>query len=387
MIMLWSLLVALTLGQTPSVADGANTAGRVTGRVTVEGTRTPIAGVRIMLLPTVRPAGPTGRPSGPIGPIGPPPEVLTDQDGRFVFERLAPGTYRLDAQKTGFAPLDPFGARTVQVGAGQTTDGVDLQLQKGGVIAGKVIDAAGDPLPDARIMAMRRVSARGAPPRLLPAPGQTHQTNDLGEFRLAGLPPGEYVVAAMMPRSMPMFGSAVPAATASAPRSPRTMIATTFYPGTTDQAAAQAITVSAGATVNNIDFTMQSTPSFHVSGIVVDEQGDPVSGAMVMLIGDPRSGMVMGGPAASARAQDNGRFDMDDVPPGTYRANASIMISINGSGAGGSGGVAVGAAGVGSSGFVSTTFGRGPISVPADVVVSDSDVAGVRVTIRRAPPQ
>src|ERR1700722_1625717 len=171
MIALCSLLVAASLGQSPSTADSA---GRISGRVTVEGPGTPVSGARIMLFP----AGPS------TGPMGPPPQTVTDQEGRFVFGPLAPGAYRINAQKTGYTPiLDPSRARTVQVGAGQAIDGIDLRLQKGAVIAGKVLDAAGEPLPDLRIMAMRRISSPAASPRLAPA-GGGQQTNDLGEFRV-----------------------------------------------------------------------------------------------------------------------------------------------------------------------------------------------------------
>jgi hypothetical protein len=229
-------------------------------------------------------------------------------------------------------------------------------------------------------MALRRVSPPGAPPRLIPAPGaQGQQTNDLGEFRVSGLPPGEYFVAAM-PRSMPMlpmFGAAASGGAASTPRAGRMTIATTFYPGTTDQAAAQPLAVAAGAEVNGIVFSMQSTPAFRVSGIVVDENGDPVAGAMVMLMADPRTGMFMG-PVGNARAQDNGRFDIDDVPPGSYRANGSVPMSFGSSSGGGTGAVG----GV-TGGFAGPSFRGGPMVPPAEVVVTDGDVNGVRVTVRR----
>ena len=313
---------------------------------------------------------------------GPPPQAVTDQDGRYVFERLRPGTYTVTVEKTGYAaPIGPSNARRVEVAAGQSLDDVDLHLERGAVIVGRVLDSAGEPLADARVTAMRRVSSPGgAPPRLLPAPGQGQQTNDLGEFRIASLPPGEYYVAAM-PRRVPMmFGAAGTTPATRAPGSPRTTMATTFYPGTPDQAAAHPIAVAAGAEVGNIVFTMQSVPSFRVSGIVVAEQGAPVANARVNLMGDPRSGMFMG-PVGGTRTQANGRFDIDDVPAGSYRVNASIMMTFSGS-----------VPGSGSTGWVSETYvsngtvptGAGsPADQPTDIVVVDADVKGVRVPTRR----
>jgi protocatechuate 3,4-dioxygenase beta subunit len=383
------LLVALSFSQAAVPAA----AGRVSGRVAAEGANTPIAGARIMLFPA-------GRPTGPIGM---PPQTLTDQDGRYVFEQVAAGNYRVQVQKAGFAPVsDPTQLPPmITVAAGQSLDNVDFRLQKGGAITGRVLDANGDPLPDARIMAMRRGPSSAPGARLLPAPMQgMQQTNDLGEYRVSGLASGEYFIAAA-PRGMSPFGgpgvSPAPAGTA------RMTAAMTFYPGTTDQVAAQVIVVAPGAEVGNIVFTMQTAPAFSVSGIVVDESGSPVAHAVVMLMGVPRSGML--GPAGSAQSQDDGRFVIGEVTAGTYRVNASMMI-IGGtgrssvgsggssvgvsSGVSGSGGSSVGvSSGVsgsgGGGGFV--TFSAGAPSDPAaEVLVTDADVNNVRVVARRPNP-
>jgi len=381
MLAIYSVLVALLFNQAPLAADAA---GRLTGRVTAAGTNAPVVGARVMLLPTGPRSGPMPRTGAipRIGPMGgPPPQAVTDQDGHYVFERLRPGAYTVAVEKTGYAaPIGPLNARRVEVNPGQSIDGVDLHLERGAVIAGRVLDPAGEPLPDAHVTAMRRVLSPRGTPRLLPAPGQGQQTNDLGEFRIASLPPGDYYIAAI-PRRMSMFGAAAPAGAARAAGSARTTITTTFYPGTADQATAQPIAVAAGAEVGNIVFTMLSVPAFRVSGIVVDEQGAPVADAMVRLMGDPGSGMFMG-PVGGARTQANGRFDIDEVPAGSYRVSASVMMTVSGSG-GGSGGV-----GWVSGGYVSnSTFPGNNVDQPTEVVVVDADVKGVRVTTRRPVPR
>jgi hypothetical protein len=160
----------------------------------------------------------------------------------------------------------------------------------------------------------------------------------------------------------------------------RTTLPTTYYPGTTDQAAAQPIAVAAGAEVGNIFLTMQAVPAYRVSGIVVDEDGKPVGDAMVMLMGDPRSGVMMG-PVGNSVSQANGRFDIDGVPAGNYRINASIVMRMTSSGGGaGSGGSSV---------SWSSTSGSGPGTMvqPLEVVVADADVTGVRVVARRPNPR
>jgi hypothetical protein len=373
------LLLALTVIQAqPQVA-----AGRISGRVTAEGASTPIAGARVMLYPAAPPR---------MGAFTPPGEALTDEDGRFVFVRVAAGEYRLDVQKTGYVPFPgtPGRPHTIQVAAGQALDDINVQLQRGGAITGRLLDTSGEPLTDAGVMALRRMTAGGASPRYIPTSGPGQQTNDLGEFRLPGLAPGEYIVVAT-PRRQFAFGG--PGVAPPAGNSPRTTATTTYYPGTSDQAAAHALTVTAGQTVENIVFTMLSAPAFRVSGVVVDENGNAVAGAMVMLMSDPRVAGFMG-PSGNARTQDDGRFVIQSVPAGSYRLTASVPVSLNSgsAGAGGSGSISTwtsgGVSGGVSAGVVggapaSVVYGSGSMPTPTEITVGDADVAGVRLIVRR----
>jgi hypothetical protein len=87
--------VSIILNLLIAIAQPAMQAAALSGRVTAEGTNAPLADVRVMLFPA----------SGQPGPMGPPPQAVTDQDGRFTFSGLTPGDYRLDARKTGYVDL------------------------------------------------------------------------------------------------------------------------------------------------------------------------------------------------------------------------------------------------------------------------------------------
>ena len=382
MLALWTLLSALIAQQPP---QSPPTTGALSGRVTVEGTNAPLAGVRVMLFP----AGRLDRPPRPAGQmIGPPPQTVTDQDGRFTFDRLWPATSRIDVQKTGFALLTPTNREgTIDVVAGRATE-LALRMQKGAVITGRVLDPSGEPMPDISVMVMHHVDLpAGMPSRLVPA-GTAQQTNDLGEYRVSGLVPGEYYIVATARGRSPFGGPAADPPSVTS----RTTLATTFYPGTVDEAAAQPIAVAAGAEVGNISFTMQQSPAFRISGIVVDEKGDPVSGAMVMLSPDMRAtSMFAGGGGGQARA--DGRFTIGDVTPGSYHLSASVPIMLRGSGGGGSWvsiesgdrtGIVTGGAVVGG-GAAGAIVGGG--QRPIDVTITDADVSGVRVVVRRPDRQ
>jgi protocatechuate 3,4-dioxygenase beta subunit len=390
--MIAALLAALSFSQAPAQAA----TGRLSGRVTAEGANAPIAGARVIVFPMMRPAMP------PSGPMAIPPQAMTDQDGRFVFNSVAPGEYRIDVQKTGFASsADPMTRpRTYTVAAGQALDNISIVLQKGAVISGKVLDQQGEPVTDAHVMALRRITPPGATtasPRLIPAPMQgPQQTNDIGEYRVSGLPPGEYFLAAS-PRSMGFGGPGMASTTGNGGGTPTTT--TTYYPGTVDQAGAQPITVAAGAEVSNIVFVLQSVPAYRVSGIVVDENGAPIAHAMVMLMTDPRSGMMFMGPRGNAETGDDGRFSIGDVTPGTYRLNASVptIMSSGGAIAGGGVGFSEVSGGRGGGSFTSWSISSGGVTTsttvnatpqqPQEVTVTDADVRGVRVVARRPVPQ
>ncbi|HEY2906956.1 MAG TPA: carboxypeptidase-like regulatory domain-containing protein [Vicinamibacterales bacterium] len=362
------ILIATFLAQSAPTATGT-----IRGHVLEEGSNKPIVGARVLLFP-----------QGGRFISGPPPQSTTDADGAFAFAALAPGDYRLDVQKNGYVPwgIPQPGMRSAvprpfHVEAGQPTI-ADLHLQKGGVVAGRVLDVNGEPFADARVMALRRMDSNpavraGMASRLVPQ-GQGQQTNDIGEFRVAGLAPGEYFIA-VSPRMMMPLGES-PASPPAANGS-RTTTTTTYYPGTIDPAGAQPITVAAGETVNSIQFTMQSSPAFRVSGIVVDENGQPISNAMVMLMGDPRSGPMFG-PAGSGRSDSGGRFAISNIVAGSYRINASVPVVMNSGGATGgiSGGISGGS-------FGSVSISGNSSAPPAELVVTDGDVSGVRVVARR----
>lgn len=238
-------------------------------------------------------------------------------------------------------------------------------------------------------MAMRRSPSSAAANPLFPVPMHGGAlTNDIGEFRIAGLAPGEYVIAATAVGFSPFGGMNVAPASASGARSTR---ATTYYPGAVDRDAAGTIAITPGAEVSNIVFSLQTVAAFNVSGIVVDEAGDPIAHAMVMLMGDPRWGMF--GPAGSAQSQADGQFVIGGVPAGTYQVNATIMImggadprdpTVGGT-SGSSVAWSAGASGGAGAGFFAFSAG-GPTDPPAEVVVTDADVENLRVVTRR-PPQ
>jgi carboxypeptidase family protein len=342
-------------------------AAPVSGRIVDAESNKPIAGAHVMLIPVEQTL-----PTGAAGPL----QAVTDANGQFVFEAVGPGQYRIDAQMPGFVPF-AAASPTVDTTAGQAIAGIELFLKRGGAITGRIVDAGGQPLPWITVSALK-YAADSPEGRVMPMTAQMAQTNDLGEFRLAGLAEGDYVVIAAPPPQRPFAQSqSTPAGVALSP---------TYYPGTTDRNAAQIVTVASAQTVSDLQFSLVSTPAYEVSGVVVDEAGSPVRAAMVTLMMDSHSGGI--GMPAMGQSDENGMFRVGGVVPGTYRLMASMPMmwsaqSGASAAAGGfvavTGGVYIGGAGAGGPGVPPPP--GGVVGTPTEVTVENADVSGVKIVL------
>jgi hypothetical protein len=253
--------------------------------------------------------------------------ALTDAEGRFEFRELPAGRFTLNASKSGYVNVQygqtrPFEqGRPIELADKQVLDKADVAMPRGGVISGRIVDEFGDPLPDALVSAMRQTWSNGRR-RLLPA-GRTSQTNDLGQFRMYGLPPGEYYISAtlrntdIMMLDAAMLGGPSSGASGSTPSSG---YAPTYFPGTTSAANAQRVAVAVGQEAQNTDFALAPVRLAKITGTVMTSDGKPLEGGIVTAMPASRSGEVglalMGG--STGRTSKDGNFSITSVAPGDY---------------------------------------------------------------------
>ena len=238
--------------------------------------------------------------------------TTTDADGRYEFAELPSGRYSVTAAKGGYVALQSGQQRPFEPGNpialadGETLANVDIALPRGSVITGRITDEFGEPIAMAQVSAQRYQYGPGGQRRLmLSGGGPMTMTDDLGQFRVYGLMPGEYVVSAVVRQmgfSM-VAGSVNDASEGFAP---------TFYPATTNLAEAQPVTIGVGQELS-LHIALSAGRMARVSGSVVDSQGKPPVGAMIML----RSGTLMM-PMATAQVAADGAFSLTNVPPGEH---------------------------------------------------------------------
>jgi hypothetical protein len=254
--------------------------------------------------------------------------TTTDEQGRFELTELVGGRYTVSASKGGFVSLTYGQLRPSERGtpvdlpAGQTLEKLVIALPRGSVIAGRIVDEFGEPLTGAQVQVLRYGYAAGAR-RLLPS-GQSDRTDDQGAFRIFGLPPGEYFVTASLRENRGPRRDLDADASSSG-------YAPTYYPGTTNAADAQRVSVGLGQEVSGIGFGLSLMRLARVSGRVIGPAGTE-AGGMVTAQPDDTVRVAMGNLRGSP-VRGDGTFELTGVPPGQYtlevrpagrRADASL---------------------------------------------------------------
>ena len=269
--------------------------------------------------------------------------ALTDAEGRYEFRDLPGGRFNLSATKSGYVSVQ-YGqtrpnesGKAIELVDAQVLERADISMPRGSVISGRVLDEFGDPVADAVVNAMRSAWAGGR--RRLQPSGRTATTNDLGQFRIYGLAPGDYFVSATlrggdfgmleiaMAASSGVAGAAGPSAS-----SPTSGYAPTYFPGTANAAEAQRIQLAVGQEAQNTEFTLLPVRLVKIAGTVVGSDGRPVEGSMVSAV--PRGGdsglFSMG---STARSDKNGSFTLTNVTPGEYTLQTrAVQIMTSGGG-------------------------------------------------------
>jgi hypothetical protein len=258
-------------------------------------------------------------PSGSGITFSGPPQTITassDDEGKFVFDKLEPGRYSLSGEKAGFG-RQQYGSRT----GGQFSPGSPLTLEPGqkmieiefkllpqAVILGRVVDEDGEPVTGAMVQVMRQLPYARQPIGMMGA-----SANDIGEFRIGNLAPGKYMI--RVDYRSGMYG---PVQTARVPEGQeRRDYVSTYYPGVTDPSSAVPIEVTAGREVSGIEVRLQKARVYKVSGRVQGVATDPTARISVSLQPQKRS-MGFSGGFGGGNVKPDGTFVLPSVQPGSY---------------------------------------------------------------------
>ena len=370
LVMSTAILAAQTLAPAQQTSPGP-ASGALSGVVLNAGTTTPVPHALVELRAA---NGATGADASM--------RVLTDASGRWAFRNVPRGDVMVHATAYGYlagtlgqrVPGGP--AAAVGVEDARPLDTLEIQLWRHAVITGTLRDEHGDPLVGTPVRALRR-DAPGS--RLRHTEVASATTNDLGQYRFAGLLPGEYVIAggistinntsagasevltrqlkerpgdaqltqARLSNSgifnpnapfMAVGGGRILSATLSsfdlmppavAAGERWRVMQRTFYPAARGASTAEGVVVRSGETKTGIDITLPAVPASSIRGTVVGPAGpEPLIGVQLLHALDDAYGgsSILGEVAIAAAPTDGaGRFHFAGVPPGRYRLHVLRM--------------------------------------------------------------
>jgi len=259
----FSICLALcgTIGAPSSAGQSSSSAtppqpGQITGHVYRADNNEPVPRAVISL-------NPLGSRSTPV--TASPQSTRTDANGVYTFTTVPPGNYTLGAQHSGFInelfmrAMNGATPETVSVAAGQTVSQIDIRLLAAAVISGTVLDEDNQPLEGAQVAAIRMRYSKGGQQQEQPLRSVT--ADDLGNFRLYGLPEGNYFVR-VQNRNMNF-------------QTGETIFRSAYYPGTPTIESAQRLKAAAGAETSGVRFSVGTQNTYTIAGSVIDTTDSP----------------------------------------------------------------------------------------------------------------
>ena len=348
-----ALAIALTVGAASAQQPTRDNAKIATGTASISGTvfidgepKRPARRTRVTLTNLAR--------------SSPGQTTTTDDNGSFTFQSLAAGRFELQAFKNGYLRSSYGASRPERPGTpvavkdGESIAPLGITIVRGGVITGVVRDPQGRPVRgmNVRVLRLAYNALTGERSLGVPSGSSVSPTDDRGEYRAYGLPPGRYVVLVPPPSSGGRAGqpirqltsddvnqalqaarsstARVPGAAPAAftpPSSSGVDYAPIFHPGSTDISAAAVIPLGVSEERGGVDVTVQLVPSATVTVTVASPGGSVPQMLVVRLVPTgPQSDMLAGaglrGPSAVPRGE--GTFVFTGVSPGSYTAKASI---------------------------------------------------------------
>lgn len=250
----------------------------------------------------------------------------TDAEGHFSIP-LAPGSYRLWVERSGFArqvygALSPAGeGTTLTLAPGQQLRQITFRVVPLGAIAGRVSDEDGDPVTGAGIQVLRFSHANGRR-QLVSVAGAS--SNDRGEYRIFGLRAGRYLLRTSVPSapiSRPIeTGALIPEA--------QDPYAAVYYPGVLEVDSASPISLAEGSELADVDFQLHKVRAVTVRGHLLSP-AEKVSASQVQVVLAHNEGNVASYIDRASAFVDpaTGKFEIRGVSPGSYLLVASQLAS------------------------------------------------------------
>jgi hypothetical protein len=263
--------------------------------------------------------------------------MKTDKNGNYIFPNLPANHYWLkviapeyvSADKQELDLYEDGPGRRIIVASGSTVKDADMNLILGGAISGQIRDADEKPVVDEEVK-LYRVTKYG-PQEDDVLLREEVKTNKEGIYKIAGIPPGQYLVGigVNIPRLMGLDRGLERSSMISGPREIGMVGGTryfeeTFYPGVKNKSNAKVLSVTATNEMKGINFSVgKALRAYTVSGRVIEaETGKPIS-KCGLIIGY-KSATREGATGLTDYTDENGNFQIEGFLPGSFYLSANL---------------------------------------------------------------
>jgi hypothetical protein len=244
-------------------------------------------------------------------------KAVTNSRGEFRLTNLGAGKYSLLVSLDGFMSPDyslngsRLQSNIVTIHADENVRQVQLQLMRLGAISGRITDSSG-PVGSARVRLQRRGFDRSGqsvvtflPPGIISG----GKTDEKGEYRLHGVPPGEYYVAVDRGKTSPQ----------------------TYYPGALWPELATPVSVVDAADLANIDVMLREEATFAIF-VKLHSRTVPSKTPIAFVL--RRQSTSRQEPIFSREFSfvEDGKYEVSGVPPGPYELTLSWVLPEGGGG-------------------------------------------------------
>lgn len=300
------LYLATILLGIPAAAQPAET-GSISGRITISDR--PVEGVVVSL---------EGGPGEAYSIAREGLITRTDEGGNYRFDSVPRGRHLVVPRAEVYVlPLESGAiqpGRYITIAPGDKVEGLNFDLVPGGVITGKITDHTGRPAVSERVQVWvvgkdsRPVQYRNPALRQL-------VTDDLGVYRIFGMPAGQYIVGVgedTKSGNLSIFSGSE----SSIPFFP-----IVYYPAAREIEGAQILVLAEGKELTDVNIVMaKPEKTFLVKGRVLDgETRNPVAGALYGYGSiKPGATTMRSFGYTGARTNENGEFSIQALPPGNY---------------------------------------------------------------------
>jgi len=235
-------------------------------------------------------------------------EATTDASGEFRIFGMKPGSYEVRFEKEGYRFGNKIPPQPYIVGQSQSPVRIRLEMTRVVTLSGRVVDAGGNPMSQGEVKIVDGI--------VVPVAAD-------GTFVMKDLEPGSFTLAAV-PRATPASeGARVPVITYSPER----------------------IVIRGDADVSGVEIRLETAEVYRISGVVLDETGNPKAGAEIQLLPKIQTGarvatigevITMVGPGpylgpeeARVVSGEDGSFAFPAVRSGEWQLMAASRGSID----------------------------------------------------------